>query len=81
MTQASPVIIDITEAPVVDPTTMGDVLLGAIGLTGVLVAVGLLLGAVMGGLFILWKRRRDAVRLDGPRAGAESDAVHISPYA
>jgi hypothetical protein len=47
----------------------------------VLAIVGLLLGVVLGGLFILWKRRRDATRLDGPRAGAESDAVHISPYA
>ena len=81
MSRATPILIDITEPSVVDPTTMGDVLLGAIGLTGVLVVVGLLLGAVMGGIFILWKRRRDAVRLDGPRAGAESDAVHISPYA
>jgi hypothetical protein len=80
MTQATPIIIDIAEREAIDPTTMGDVLLGAIGLTGVLVVVAVLLGAVMGGLFILWKRRQDA-RLDGPRAGAETDAVHISPFA
>ncbi|CAN5371257.1 MAG: hypothetical protein H0T05_01625 [Acidobacteria bacterium] len=77
----SPIIIDIREREVVDPTTMGDVLLTAIGLSGVLAVAGLLLGILLGGLFIVWKRRRDATRLDGPRAGAESDAVHISPYA
>lgn len=76
-----PIIIEIAERDVVDPTTMGDVLLGAIGLSGILAIVGLLLGLTLGGLFIVWKRRRDATRLDGPRAGAESDAVHISPYA
>lgn len=76
-----PIIIQIAERDVVDPTTMGDVLLGAIGLSGILAIVGLLLGLTLGGLFIVWKRRRDATRLDGPRAGAESDAVHISPYA
>lgn len=81
MIQAQPILIDIGEREVVDPTTMGDVLLTAIGLTGVLVIVGLMLGVVLGGLFILWKRHRDATRLDGPRAGAESDAVHISPYS
>jgi hypothetical protein len=81
MIQAQPILIDIGEREVVDPTTMGDVLLTAIGLTGVLVIIGLMLGAVLGALFILWKRRRDATRLDGPRAGAESGAVHISPYS
>jgi hypothetical protein len=80
MIQAQPIIIDIAEREVIDPTTMGDVLLRAIGLTGVLVIVGLILGVLLGGLFILWKRRRDATRLDGPRAGAESGAIHISPY-
>jgi hypothetical protein len=81
MIQPQPIFIDISEAEVIDPTTMGDVLLGAIGLTGVLVIVALILGTVLGGLFILWKRRRDATLLDGPRAGAESGAIHISPYA
>lgn len=76
-----PIIIDIAEREGVDPTTMGDVLLSAIGLSGVLAIVGLLMGLVLGGVFILWKRHRDATRLDGPRAGAETDAVHISPYA
>lgn len=77
----APILIDIAENEAIDPTTMGDVLLGAMGLTGVLILVALLFGIAMGGLFILWKRRRDAIRLDGPRAGAESDAIHISPYA
>lgn len=80
MTQATPIFIDLAEEQAIDPTTMADVLLGAIGLTGVLIVVALLFGVVMGGLFILWKRRQDA-RLDGPRAGAETGAVHISPYA
>ena len=79
--QPQPIIIDISERATIDPTTRGDVLLGAIGLTGVLMICALLLGSALGGLFIWWKRRRDAQRLDGPRAGAESGAVHISPYA
>lgn len=80
MTQATPILIDIAEREAIDPTTMGDVILGAIGLTGALVVLALLMGAVMGGLFILWKLRLDA-RLKGPRAGAETDAIHISPFA
>jgi hypothetical protein len=49
-----------------EPTTgfnLADVLLRALGITGVLMAGSLLLGIVLGGGFIgyrIWQRRRDA---------------------
>jgi hypothetical protein len=54
--QSSPIIVKLIEPPG-DPTGLADVLLGALGLTGVLavaaVTLGLLLGAVM-----FWLRSR-----------------------
>jgi hypothetical protein len=39
------------------------------------------MGLVLGGLIIAYKRYRERGRTDGPKAGADSDAIHISPYA
>jgi hypothetical protein len=56
MVQSSPIIVKLIDPPG-DPTGLADVLLGALGLTGVLavaaVTLGLLLGAVM-----FWLRSR-----------------------
>jgi hypothetical protein len=78
--QQSPIMISVVEQPVAE-TTVADVLLGAMGLTGVLILTALALGLVLGGLIVAFKRFRERGRTDGPRAGAESDAIHISPYA
>jgi hypothetical protein len=73
-------MISVAEQPVQE-TTVADVLLGAMGLTGVLILAALLLGLILGGLIVGYKRYRERGRTDGPRAGADSDAIHISPYA
>ena len=75
-----PIMITVAEQPV-DETTVAEVLLGAMGLTGVLILMALVLGLVLGGLIVGYKRYRERGRTDGPRAGADSDAIHISPYS
>jgi hypothetical protein len=78
--QPQPIMVTVADAPV-DETTVADVLLGAMGLTGVLILAALVMGLVLGGLIIAYKRYRERGRTDGPKAGADSDAIHISPYA
>lgn len=78
--QQPPIIVSVVEQPI-QGTSVADVLLGAIGLTGVLVLLAVLLGLALGGVIVLYKRRAERDRTDGPRAGADSDAIHISPYA
>lgn len=80
MQQPPPIMVQVVEKPV-EGTTVADVLLGAIGLTGVLVLLAILLGLALGAAIVLYKRYAERRRTDGPRAGADSDAIHISPYA
>jgi len=55
----SPIVIKIIEPPA-DPTEgLGDVLLSALGITGVLVLGAVLLGLLLGTL-MFWLRRRSA---------------------
>jgi len=68
-----PIIVHIVEQPVHE-TTVVDVLLGAIGLTGMLVLVAALAGLVFGGLFILYRTRRARRR---PYTGRPGDVPHI----
>ena len=77
---SQPIMVTVVERET-EATTVADVLIGAIGLTGVIVLVAVVLGALLGGALIGWKRWSERNRTDGPRAGAESDAIHISPYA
>ena len=53
-----PFIVKIVEAPS-DPTGLADVLIGALGLTGVIVVIAVLLGFVMGAM-LFWIRSRSA---------------------
>lgn len=57
------VMVRVVEAPV-DATTVADVLLGAIGLTGVLTLGALLLGLLFGALLIGIKRMREKYDLE-----------------
>ena len=69
----NPIIVRVIQPPT-ESTTVGDVLIGAIGLTGMLVVVALLLGAVFGGILIgikIFRRRRN---IEPP---ADSDIIHI----
>jgi hypothetical protein len=53
-----------------DPTGLSDVLIGALGLTGALVLVAVLLAAVFAGLLFLWRSRSGA-------QDKESEDLHI----
>jgi hypothetical protein len=71
--QANPIIVRVVQQPV-ESTTIVDVLVGAIGLTGVLVVAAVLLGAMLGALLIglkVWRRPENF------EAGAESGTIHI----
>jgi hypothetical protein len=59
--QQPPIVVDVVKQPPVAPEiTMGDVVLGAIGLTGVIMLCALVAGLIVGGVFIWIKRSRDA---------------------
>lgn len=79
MTQSQPIMVTMVESPA-DATTVADVLLRTIGLIGLLILVAVILGLLLGGALVTWKRLRERHNTAGPRAGAESDAIHISPY-
>ena len=73
-----PIIVKIIEPPESALTDLADVLLGSLGLTGVIVLLAVLLGLVLGGVLIGFRRLRDR---NNPKAGPGEDAIHISPYA
>ena len=52
-----PIIVDITEPPKSELSTLSQVLLGSLGLSGVLALMAILLGIGLGGL-MFWIRRR-----------------------
>jgi hypothetical protein len=52
-----PIIVDITEPPKSDLSTLSQVLLGSLGLSGALALTAILLGIGLGGL-MFWLRRR-----------------------
>ena len=61
--QSNPVMVRVIETPV-ETTTVADVLIGSIGLTGVLVLVAVVLGAILGGLLIGVKKLRARYNLE-----------------
>lgn len=52
-----PFIVTLIREPTPE-TTVGDIIVGALGLTGVMFVVALVLGASLALLLILWHRRR-----------------------
>ena len=73
---AQPIVVRVMEKPV-ESTTAADVLIGAIGLTGVLVLVALVLGGVLGAVLIGIKRLRARLNLEPV---PDSEALKISPF-
>ena len=76
MQSPQPIIVHVVEQPV-RATTVGDVIVGAVGLTGALILLALLLGATLGGILIGVKLLRARRRGTDP----DTDPIHISPYA
>ena len=72
---AEPIVIRVLEEPVKE-TGIADVLIGALGLTGVLLLAALLLGALLGGILIGVKRLRAKYDLDPV---PDSEAMRVTP--
>jgi len=54
-----PIIVDITEPPKSELSTLSQVLLGSLGLSGALALAAITLGIALGGL-MFWLKRRSA---------------------
>jgi len=61
--QPDPIIVRVMEQPV-ESTTVADVLIGALGLTGVLILAAALLGLLLGGILIGLKLLRAYYNLE-----------------
>jgi hypothetical protein len=72
--QQQPVMIQIVEQPV-DSTTVADVLIGAIGLTGALILGALVLGLLFGAALIGVKKLRERYNLEPV---PDSEALRIT---
>ena len=59
--QQPPIVVDVVkQPPVAAEITMADVIVGAFGVTGVIMLSALVAGVVVGAIFIWIKRIRDA---------------------
>lgn len=61
--QSEPVMVRVIQ-PAVEETSVADVLIGSIGLTGVLILVAVVLGAILGGVLIGIKKLRSRYNLE-----------------
>jgi hypothetical protein len=74
--QASqPVIARVVE-PAVESTTVADILIGALGLTGAMLFAAILLGALLGGLLIGIKKFRQRYNLEPV---PDSESLRVTP--
>ena len=61
MLQQDPIVVDVVKQPPITPEiSMADVVLNAVGLTGVIMILALLAGLLVGAGFIWFRRTRDA---------------------
>jgi uncharacterized Tic20 family protein len=62
---SNPIIVRVVEEPARE-TTVVDVLLGSIGLTGLLLLMAAVAGLALGALLVWWKKRRgvDALEIE-----------------
>ena len=72
---ASPIIVRVVEQPVHE-TTLADVIFGSLGLVGILLVSAAVLGVLLGGGLILWKRLRKQDALD---ADTHAASVRVTP--
>ena len=73
MLQPTPIIVQVVQQPV-ESTSLSDVLVGAIGLTGALILLAVLLGGAFGGLLIGVKLLRRRLNQE---PASDSDIIHI----
>lgn len=70
-----PIIVRVVEQPVHE-TTISDVILGSLGLVGVLLVSALLLGLLLGGGLIVYKR---LTAKDGLDPEGEQESLRVTP--
>ena len=73
--QSSPIMVRVVEEAPVESTTVADVLLGSIGLTGLLIVVAVLAGATFGAILIGIKKLRERRDTTG---GSEAVALKLT---
>ena len=71
----SPIIVRVIEEPV-EQTTIADVLIGSLGLTGAMLLAAAVLGAVLGGILIGIKLLRARYNLEPV---PDSEALRVTP--
>ena len=75
MQSAQPIVVRVMEEPV-ESTGVADILIGALGLTGVMLLAALLLGAILGAILIGIKRVRAKYNLEPV---PDSEALRVTP--
>ncbi|HZB26416.1 MAG TPA: hypothetical protein VE379_09810 [Vicinamibacterales bacterium] len=75
MIQQDPVMVTVVE-PAVESTTVADVLIGALGLTGAMLFAALVLGGLLGALLIGVKKFRARYDLEPV---PDSEALRVTP--
>ena len=75
MQSAQPIIVQVLDEPI-KSTGVGDIIIGALGLTGVMLLAALLLGALLGGLLIWIKKVRAKYN---PEPVSDHDALRVTP--
>jgi hypothetical protein len=71
----NPIVVRVVEEPV-DTTGISDIVVGALGLTGVMLMAALVLGALLGGVLIAVKRFRAKYGLEPI---PDSEAMRVTP--
>jgi hypothetical protein len=75
--QQEPIIVRVVEEPVKE-TTIADVILGSLGLVGVMLLSALLLGLLLGGGLLLYKRMTGKEGIDADR---DAETLRVTPTA
>ena len=73
--RGEPIIVRVVEQPVHE-TTISDVILGSLGLVGVMVLSALLLGLLLGGALVVYKRM---TARDGLDAAGDAQNLRVTP--
>jgi len=79
LAQITPFIVRVVEPPTKE-TTVADVLLGAVGLTGLILVSALLFGLLLGGVLVAMHRWRPSNRLNGQSAEEVSLRLNSLPH-
>jgi hypothetical protein len=73
--QPQPLIVKVVE-PAVESTSIADIVIGALGLTGAMLLAALVLGAALGGFLIGYKKLRARWNLEPI---PDSEALRVTP--